>query len=152
MRQLDLLRFWSKVCKADGRNGCWQWTAGRDTRGYGVLKVDGVQSGAHRLSWELHRAPLQDGISVLHHCDTPACVRPDHLFLGTQGDNMADMVAKGRQVKGAQHSHAKLTDDQARAILADGRIHRLIAAEYGLHRRTVDRIKRGELWRHLDAA
>ena len=89
-------RFWEKVVKTPT---CWLWTAAAQG-GYGVIG-DPHRKGrvlrAHRVSWELHDGPIPSGMDVLHRCDTPACVRPDHLFLGTAADNIADMFAKGRQ-------------------------------------------------------
>jgi hypothetical protein len=86
-------RFWKSVNK-DGY--CWLWTRKPDAYGYGVFSVNGRHTRAHRFSWELHHGPVPDGLWVLHKCDTPACVRPDHLFIGTQMDNVTDMIAKGR--------------------------------------------------------
>jgi len=88
-------RFWKKVDKSDGqgpKGQCWQWIASKDTCGYGLLKP----TSAHRVSWEIHNGPIPDSLSVLHRCDNPPCVRPEHLFLGTQKDNMQDRLAKGR--------------------------------------------------------
>lgn len=88
-------RFWSKVRKGDG---CWEWQAKRFDNGYGSFAVSrNKNQGAHRVAWELTNGPIPAGMSVLHHCDNRPCVRPDHLFLGTQLDNMRDMLAKGRQ-------------------------------------------------------
>jgi hypothetical protein len=86
-------RFWSKVEKSDE---CWKWTAGKHNAGYGVFWEKGRFYKAHRWSWERERGPIPDGLNLLHKCDNPACVRPDHLFLGTQKDNVNDMVSKGR--------------------------------------------------------
>lgn len=116
-------RFWSKVRKNDG-DGCWLWTASR-SRGpsgfphYGTFKLNGREHEyAHRTSWRLERGPIPDGLKVLHKCDTPACVRPDHLFLGTQTENMRDMYNKGRgrKCRGEKHPAAKFTDDQIAEI------------------------------------
>jgi hypothetical protein len=73
-------------------SGCWPWTGKIATNGYGYL--DNML--AHRASWLIHHGPIPEGLQVLHHCDNPRCVNPDHLWLGTQADNVADMMAKGR--------------------------------------------------------
>ena len=78
---------------------CWVWTAGK-AEGYGVLRVNGKNMGAHRFSWEIHYGPIPQGLWVLHRCDNRSCPRPDHLFVGTCADNEADKKAKGRQAKG----------------------------------------------------
>lgn len=88
-------RFWRYVQKGDG---CWLWIGAKLTTGYGVLNIgrkEGV-AAAHRLSWAIHFGVIPPGKFVCHHCDVRACVRPDHLFLGTSQDNVSDMVRKGR--------------------------------------------------------
>lgn len=92
-------RFWSHV---DKTGDCWLWTASvfKDRYGYGKFNAASEKPTrvvyAHRFSWELANGPIPDGLWVLHHCDNPPCVRPDHLFLGTQSANVADMHSKGR--------------------------------------------------------
>ena len=139
-------RFWSKVLKTDG---CWLWTAQRqqnkpfkDGLGYGCfayyskgLKRPSRNMHAHRVAWTLTYGEIPDGLRVLHTCDNTACCRPDHLFLGTQKDNMADAAAKGR-TRHDTASRSSLTPDDVRAIRADPRRHHLIAANYGLKERT----------------
>lgn len=100
---MNLAQFWEKV---DRTSGCWLWAAGKNNQGYGVCFLDGRRTYVHRLSWELHRGPIPSGLYVCHTCDTPLCLNPDHLFLGTQRDNMADASAKGRtrnQCMGVTH-------------------------------------------------
>lgn len=93
-------RFWSKVNKTDA---CWLWTGATRGGGYGFIaqrRVDGRQlrTMAHRMAWELTHGAVPDGLIACHRCDTPACVNPSHLFLGTQKDNIADALRKGRLV------------------------------------------------------
>lgn len=88
-------RFFALIAKGDG---CWTWTGATNRRnGYGYFKRrDRRQMNTHRVAWEFAHGPIPDGLCVCHHCDNPRCVRPDHLFLGTQRENMQDMKAKGR--------------------------------------------------------
>lgn len=88
-------RFWAKVKKSDA---CWEWQGGRLPHGYGRIVISRKEGAvrAHRFSWELHFGPIPDGMVICHRCDNPPCVRPDHLFVGTQSDNMRDCVNKGR--------------------------------------------------------
>ena len=91
-------RFWSKVNITDT---CWEWTAARHSDGYGIIARPGHGTGwllAHRYSAMLHFGMFDRRLQVLHHCDNPPCVRPEHLFLGEHGVNMRDMVAKGRHI------------------------------------------------------
>lgn len=84
--------------------GCWLWTASVNRKGYGRIGVGDAAALAHRVSWELHRGPIPGGLCVLHKCDVPACVNPDHLFLGTVPDNTADCIAKGRFTAGIRET------------------------------------------------
>jgi hypothetical protein len=90
-----LKRFWAKVLKQPG-DGCWEWIGAKHTGGYGQLRVSGVLKTTHRLSWEIHKGEVPAGLWVLHKCDNRACVRPEHLFVGTGLQNVRDTVAKGR--------------------------------------------------------
>lgn len=92
-------RFWAGV---DTTGDCWVWKGSKAGAGYGVLGIDYKSVYAHRFSYELHFGPIPDNLCVLHKCDNPPCVNPDHLFLGTQLDNMDDRNRKGRTHKGPQ--------------------------------------------------
>lgn len=89
-------RFWRFVCKTES---CWLWVGGTTAFGYGVFGIKSINHAAHRLSWKWAYGAIPPGMFVCHHCDTPACVRPDHLFLGTAQDNNRDAVRKGRAVR-----------------------------------------------------
>lgn len=77
---------------------CWEWLGGKDRHGYGQFRTEKKQhkTMAHRFSYEIHIGPIPDGMKVCHSCDNPSCVNPDHLWVGTQADNVRDMIAKGR--------------------------------------------------------
>jgi hypothetical protein len=134
-------------------SGCWLWIGALTLDGYGQVDwaVIGGNHTAHRLSWKLFRGPLADGEHVLHSCDTPHCVNPNHLFKGNQQVNMADRNAKDRQSKGEDHGHARLSQEQAIAIISDLRTLHEIARDYDIASTTVSAVKTGRSWRHLDA-
>lgn len=89
-------RFWSKVKKSDDPDGCWEWQTHLSNKGYGFFSYHGKNVGAHRRSYEMAYGEIKDGLHVLHTCDNPPCIRPDHLKLGTMADNVKDMIKKGR--------------------------------------------------------
>ena len=113
-------RFWSKVDKK-GNDECWLWTSTVNARGYGCITVAPYHQyiRAHRLSWKIATGYDAGSLDVLHRCDVPLCVNPNHLFLGTAADNIADKVAKGRQAKGAaintHKDHAKWKEERKKA-------------------------------------
>jgi hypothetical protein len=111
-------RFWKNVKKTPG---CWEWQGGKDYCGYGVLNNHQKKVKAHRAAWMIDRGKvIQSGFCVLHTCDNPGCVNPDHLFLGTPGDNARDRKAKGRKgdITGEKNGRAKLTPNQVNLIRA----------------------------------
>lgn len=144
-------RFFEKV---DITPGCWLWMAATNAKGYGWFGTKTkVVKLAHRVSWELHIGHIGD-MCVCHRCDTPACVNPGHLFLGTHDDNMADMSAKGRGVQlfGERHGGAKLTEARVlemRQRRARGETYSAMAREYGVNHSTVARACKGYRWRSV---
>jgi hypothetical protein len=142
-------RFWKFVAKTDS---CWLWTANRDNKGYGRLD----RTLAHRLSWEIAHGPIPDGLFVCHNCpggDNPACVNPDHLFLGTQADNMKDAGLKRRLPHGSSQHNAKLTEAavcEIRSRYASGdSTQQELADEFGVTNGNISVIINRKSWRHV---
>jgi hypothetical protein len=131
--------------------GCWIWTGFRNEKGYGGFSVNNRTTKAHRVSYQMYVGQITDGLHVLHRCDNRRCVNPDHLFLGTNADNTADKVRKGRQQKGSQFPQAKLSEQQILEIRMDPRKCRDIGAEYGISHSAVSEIKLLKRWRHVAA-
>lgn len=150
-------RFWSKVRKS--LDGCWEWTAYRDKRGYGRMGTTDPRGRqvliyAHRVSYEMHLERPPADRDVLHKCDNPSCVRPDHLFLGTQAQNNADMIAKGRHrsVAGEANHNAKATCDVVREMRARHRAGESAASlgrQFGISNGNACNIVKGKAWKHV---
>lgn len=154
----EVARFWSKVDKTTW-SPCWIWTASRDV--YGGMEVRGRRISAHRMSFFLSNCTINDELNVLHRCDVPTCVNPDHLFQGTQLDNMRDKVKKGRvgscvpknPCKGEKNFNAKLTAEDVISIRDGFKSKRekypKIAARYGVSGVLIGRIIRRKAWTHI---
>lgn len=136
-------------------NGCHEWLGARNRRGYGNINVDGKSLKAHRVAWELYLGTIPDGLCVLHKCDNPPCINPEHLFLGTRQDNIDDMFSKGRGHKafGAGTNKTKLRDadiERIREACLFGAMQIHIAALYDTTQGTIGKIVRRETWKHVE--
>lgn len=150
-------RFWAKIKKTDG---CWLWTGSLNNKGYGEIGIGGRGSGTvytHRASWILHFGNIPRGMCVLHNCpggDNPACVNPDHLWLGTQSQNLADMDEKGRRrvVIGSSHPKTHLTETDViriRCLRREGATVKSLCEEYRVNSGTMSRICTRQSWKHV---
>lgn len=134
---------------------CWIWQGFTNDKGYGMgIQRPGLKQGlAHRQAWSFANGPIPNGLHVLHHCDVPACVNPAHLFVGTQADNVADMVAKGRSrhPRGEQQGGSKLTEADVRAIRVAPASVGLgqLARRYRVGTSTIHDARTGKTWMHV---
>ncbi len=150
LTQSDADRFWSKVVML-GVKDCWQWVGSAPMGfGYGRFCFAGVRNLAHRVSYFLANGAFDDELCVLHKCDNPICVNPNHLFLGTQADNMRDMQNKGRARYGTSSGEkcgaAKIDRKTAAAIkYADG-TQKEIGLRFGISKSQVGNIRSGKSW------
>lgn len=146
------VRFWLRVRKT---KTCWLWTGLVNEWGYGMWGVKHWPRSAHRMSWQITHGPIPKGLKVLHHCDNPPCVRPDHLFLGTDKDNHDDMVRKGRRREhyGSEHGMSRLTESiviSMRDLRASQRLsYQKIADMFHVDKATAHRAIIGQSWKHL---
>lgn len=151
------VRFWSKV--EPRPSGCWEWTGATRRGGYGVFVYRLAsyrvrQDTAHRLSWEMLYGPVPDGLLVCHSCDNRRCVRPSHLWLGTDQDNSDDKMRKGRSNLASRswrpRSHGtKLSEDDIpgiRARIATGESYAAIGRSCGVSGEAISLIARGKRW------
>jgi len=150
-------RLYAKV-NINGRTGCWEWS-GATRRGYGRLTVGSRTNGtrrsesAHRVSFNLAKGAIPNGMEVCHVCDNPKCINPDHLFLGTKADNAHDRDRKGRNIvhTGEEQSRAKLTRRTVQAArwerAMNGTSYQKLADKYGVSKRTIQNAVKGKTWK-----
>lgn len=138
-------------------NGCWEWQAasvgGSNKHTYGQFGVaSGKMKLAHRVSYELYKGPIPEGMKVCHKCDYPRCVNPDHLFLGTHKDNMQDMVLKGRKnpIYGTKHHKTKLSIEAVQEIRNTPGVIAPLARKFGVSLQTIKQVRSGKVWRILE--
>lgn len=151
LRQKDIDRFWAKV-DVCGLDDCWEWLASKLRKGYGRFTMGkGVWLLAHRLSFYLKTGSDPGKKHVCHRCDNPSCVNPRHLFLGTQAENMHDMIKKGRakHEKGEKASRALLTEREVLKIRHSKETVRSLAEKYGVSPGAIEAVLLGTNWKHV---
>lgn len=149
-------RFWGKVEKLGNESGCWIWIGAINSDGYGSIGMGSRNSGrwtagAHQIAWLIQRGESH-GRSILHSCDTPCCVRGDHLFLGTQQDNVLDMMSKGRVACGMKTKASKFKDEQIkeiRSLYSSGVGTRDLASKFDTTNSNISRIVNLGTWKHI---
>lgn len=145
-----------KNCLPHPRTKCWVWTSTYNPEGYGRIVIKGRFIGAHRISYEQHTGLIPAGQIVRHRCDNPRCVNPEHLELGTQKENIADCISRGRRIQrgssrpGEKNPAALLTADQVRIIRSRSESYSKMATRFGVHKSTIAAIIARRLWSHLD--
>lgn len=151
-----IIRFLTKVCF--GLSDCWYWFGCTDEIGYGRLVHYKGENKAHRISWLLFKGDIPKGLKVLHKCDIRNCVNPDHLFLGTQKENVQDMFKKGRQhsnraPEGERNHMSKLTEEKVKSIRdlhSKGTItQKALSAMFNVSPMTICRVVNKKLWRNI---
>lgn len=148
----ELARFREYLPKNQSRDVCWEWQGGIGGDGYGRFWFQGKNVAAHRASAILHFGDVPKDKFVLHHCDNPKCVNPDHLMIGTHRENVAQMVKRGRVLCGEKNGSSVMTENQVRDIvakLAAGAQVRTLAREMGISRSAVRNIAKGHSWKHI---
>lgn len=149
------IRFWSKV---ETGPGCWMWIGSLDKKGYGRFMHDGRCALAHRVSYYLAYGGIPGGLHVLHTCDNPGCVNPDHLWLGTNLDNVLDSSKKKRRHtprnQGGSNPSSKVSEKDIEEIkdrLSQGFTQVEVAQEYGLSKASLSRIANNQAWKEVGA-
>lgn len=150
------IRLMKSFVRRDGSDPtqCWIWTKKVNHSGYGMLKANKKTVMAHRLSWEMHRGPIPEGMLALHKCiGTPSCINPDHLYLGDQKQNIDDCIRQGRKVvlRGEDHASSVLTEDAVREIRPLKGIvsSEELAIRFGCSKSAIHGVWYGQNWKHV---
>ena len=136
------------------KSGCWLWIRGKQSAGYGLITHNGERMLAHRRSYELYKGKIPAKINCLHKCDNPACVNPDHLFLGTQKDNIHDAIKKGRNSPPPHigQAHRKLKKEQVaeiKKLARENYTYRKLAEIFDVHHSTIYKILNNKMWVYI---
>ncbi len=154
-RKMTFAERLEKYSIPEPNSGCLLWTGAVDHSGHGVASYGEngrkYTTSAHRMAYTAHRGPIPEGMCVCHKCDVPSCVNPDHLWIGTNDENMADMVRKGRSPRtlGEAHPLAKLTDDAVRDIRSMTSTGVALARKYNVSTASVSFIRSRKTWTHV---
>jgi len=135
-------------CIPEPNTGCWLWLGADVADGYGQVRVEGPKVRVHRAMYIACHGPVSPDLVVRHRCDVTACCNPQHLTIGTQKENVADCIKRGRRAD-SRGRGSKLTAEDVLAIRDDRRVYRLIAEDYGIVKNTVQAIKARRIWSHL---
>jgi len=144
-------RYWEKV-NVKGPDDCWEWMAGIRGFGYGRFWFKRKCVPAHRFSWELRNGGIPEGMLVCHSCDNPSCVNPEHLFLGTQSDNIQDALKKDRMSNGERNGFSKLIDEQVLSIrreYKEGKSQAELTRKHGVSKSTIHFVVTRKTWKHI---
>jgi hypothetical protein len=145
--------------RVNPETGCWEWQASRTPLGYGQVRFRGTRELAHRAAWEVFKGPIPPDDSrygtkgVLHRCDNPCCINPEHLFLGGQQDNCIDSVSKGRwgkrRVQGEAHGRALITEQIVREIRESQEAAAVLSERYGISKGAIQHIRHRRTWKQV---
>ena len=148
----ETTRFWSKVDRTHP-DVCWEWVASTQTNGYGQFSAGSRMVGAHRIAFFLGTGQQPTGLHVCHKCDNKRCCNPQHLFLGTNADNMADLASKGLArspcLKGEENGRSKLTTQAVHAIRQSTETQTTLAKKHGVSQVRISQIQRRKAWKHV---
>lgn len=143
-----------RYVKTSGESECWEWTGSKNEQGYGLIRWNRKSGYAHRMAYEAYNGPIKRGMVIMHSCDNPSCVNPQHLSQGTATENMRDMVRKGRNKtkRGEDNANARLSNEQViqiRELLSQGKSLNETSILFGVSKKTVLDIKQNKIWKHV---
>jgi hypothetical protein len=142
------MKLFDNQYRKDAQTGCWIWQGALDNRGYGLARWNKKRTKAHRVSL-LRLGHRIEGLFVCHHCDTPSCVNPEHLFTGTHHDNDQDRIQKGRCARGERAGSSRLTEAEVISIRASTETQVELARRYKTTAKNIRDIQKRRTWRHL---